>query len=326
LNYRPERSHLDRGPPAWRTERPSFAGVAAAAATPGSARVRTRDTRPRTTTDEPRSPMPLAARYIAALDVARSAGQLARNFFAQRETLVVEHKGTQDFVSRADRAVEELIRSHLAAAFPGDAFLGEETAAAFAGELDHVWVVDPIDGTHNFLRGVRYYCVSIAYVENDQREIGVVYDPENDELFHASRGHGAWCERQAGDIRLQASACADLGKAFVCVGHHDRAPDPRVLALRHALMDAGVATRNMGAGALQLAHVAAGRFDGFIEYSLNAWDAMAGLLLIEEAGGYAAPFPGPDGMRVPAPVLGCSRGIAEPLAKLIGAWPRRSPA
>jgi myo-inositol-1(or 4)-monophosphatase len=282
------------------------------------------DTRePRTTTDEPRSSMPLSARYVAALDIARSAGDLARNFFAQRETLVVEHKGAQDFVSRADRAVEELIRGRFAATFPGDAFLGEETAAAFAGALDHVWVVDPIDGTHNFLRGVRYYCVSIAYVENGRREIGVVYDPEHNELFHVRRGHSAWCERTDGDIRLQASTCDDLAQAFVCVGHHDRAPEPRYLALRHALMDAGVATRNMGAGALQLAHVAAGRFDGFIELSLNAWDAMAGLLLVEEAGGYAAPFPGPDGMRVPAPVLGCARGIAEPLAKLVGAWERR---
>ena len=322
MNHRPERAQLERDSPAWRTERSTFARVAQAAATLGKARARARDAGPRMSTDEPRSPMPLSARYIAALDIARSAGQLARNFFAQRETLVVEHKGSQDFVSRADRAVEELIRSRLAAAFPGDAFLGEETAAGFAGELDHVWVVDPIDGTHNFLRGVRYYCVSIAYVENDQREIGVVYDPENDELFHASRGHGAWCERKGGDIRLQTSACDKLAEAFVCIGHHDRAPEPRVLALRHALMDAGVATRNMGAGALQLAHVAAGRFDGFIELSLNAWDAMAGLLLIEEAGGYAAPFPGPAGMRVPAPVLGCAKGIAEPLAKLIGAWPR----
>jgi myo-inositol-1(or 4)-monophosphatase len=264
--------------------------------------------------------MPLSARYVAALDIARSAGALARNFFAQRETLAVEHKGAQDFVSHADRTVEESIRSKLAAAFPGDAFLGEETAAAFAGDPDHVWIVDPIDGTHNFLRGVRYYCVSIAYVENGQREIGAVYDPEHDELFHARRGLGAWCERAGGDVRLRVSGCDDLAQAFVCVGHHDRAPDPRVLALRHALMDAGAATRNMGAGALQLAHVAAGRFDGFVEMSLNAWDAMAGLLLVEEAGGYAAPFPGPQGMRVPAPVLACAKGIAEPLTKLVGAW------
>ena len=264
--------------------------------------------------------MPLSARYIAALEIARAAGALARNFFAQREMLVVEHKGAQDLVSRADRAVEDLIRSRLAAAFPLDAVLGEETAARVPGKADHVWIVDPIDGTHNFLRGVRYYCISIAYVERGVREIGVVYDPEHDELFHARRGLGAWVERTGGDARLQTSDCDDLAKAFVCVGHNDRRPEPRVLALRHALMDAGVATRNMGAGALQLAHVAAGRFDGFIELSLNAWDAMAGLLLVEEAGGYVAPFPGPGGIGTPAPVLGCTKGIGEALAKIVAAW------
>ena len=264
--------------------------------------------------------MPLSARYIAALDIARKAGALAGSFFARREVLEVEHKGAQDLVSRADRAVEELIRGHLAAAFPGDGFFGEETSAAFAGDPNHVWIVDPIDGTHNFLRGLRYYCVSIAYVENGVREIGVIYDPEHDELFHARRGLGAWLEREGGDVRLQASGCDDLATAFVGIAHHDRRPDPRVLALRHALMDAGVATRNMGAGALQLAYVAAGRFDGFVELSLNAWDAMAGLLLIEEAGGYAAPFPGPGGISASAPVLGCAKGIGPALAKIVGAW------
>jgi myo-inositol-1(or 4)-monophosphatase len=260
--------------------------------------------------------MAIATRYVAALDIARAAGALAREFFAQRERLEVEHKGAQDLVSRADRAVEEFIRTRLAAAFPQDGFFGEETAQAFAGDSNHVWVVDPIDGTHNFLRGVRFYCVSIAYVENGRREIGVVYDAENDELFHAQRGLGAWVERTGGDLRLQVADCGDLAKAFVGIGHNDRQPDPRVLALRHALMDAGVATRNLGAGALQLAYVAAGRLDAFMELSLNAWDAMAGLLLIEEAGGYIAPFPGPRGMTEPAPVLGSAKGIAPVLAKI----------
>jgi len=154
----------------------------------------------------------------------------------------------------------------------------------------------------------------------------VVYDPEHDELFHVRRGLGAWCERAGGDVRLRVSDCDDLAQALICVGHHDRAPEPRVLALRHALMDVGAATRNMGAGALQLAHVAAGRFDGFVELSLNAWDAMAGLLLVEEAGGHAAPFPGPQGMLTPAPVLACAKGIAEPLTRLVGAWDRRPTA
>ena len=92
------------------------------------------------------------------------------------------------------------------------------------------------------------------------------------------------------------------------------------MAIRQALMDAGTAVRSLGAGALQLAHVAAGRYDAFVELSLNAWDAMAGLLLIEEADGFTAPFPGPSGLRTPAPVLGCARGIADPLMRIVGAW------
>jgi myo-inositol-1(or 4)-monophosphatase len=267
-----------------------------------------------------RTRVPLTARYIAAQEFARLAGERARTFFSQREALQVEHKGSQNLVSHADRSIEELLATKIAAAFPADAFFGEETSTTMTGPLDRVWVVDPIDGTHNFLRGVRYYCVSIAYVENGRAEIGVIYDPEHDELFHTRRGDGAWRQRAGNDTTLRTSSCSELSRAFVCMGHHDRAPDPRVLALRHALMDAGVATRNMGAGALQLAHVAAGHFDGFIELSLNAWDAMAGLLLVEEAGGYVAPFPGPQGLRTPAPVLGSAMGIGERLAKLVAAW------
>ena len=166
---------------------------------------------------------------------------------------------------------------------------------------------------------MRYYCVSIAYVEHGRREIGVVFDPEHAELFHARRGHGSWCEHGEQEQRLWASDCASLANAFVCLGYNDRRPDPRYIAVRQALMDRGAAVRNMGAGALQLAHVAADRFDAFIELSLNAWDALAGLLLIEEAGGYAGPFPGPEGLRKPAAALGCARGLAPELSSLVAA-------
>src|SRR5262245_22116046 len=117
------------------------------------------------------APATLTARYVAAQRIARKAGEVAHDFFVRRDTLTVEHKGVQDFVSHADRTVEKVIGGELAAAFPGDAFLGEETAASFKGGSNRVWVVDPIDGTHNFLRGIRYYCVSIAYVERGVREI-----------------------------------------------------------------------------------------------------------------------------------------------------------
>jgi myo-inositol-1(or 4)-monophosphatase len=264
--------------------------------------------------------MSMHARHVAARRIARKAGELAHDYFSRRGALAVETKGAQDYVSQADRAVEALIRAQLAREFPDDAFLGEETAASFAGGEERIWIVDPIDGTHNFLRGAHYYCVSIAFVAQGQREIGVVFDPEHDELFHARREHGAWRTHRGKDDRIRVGDCTSLASAFVCLGHHDRYPDPRVMAIRQALMDAGSAVRNLGAGALQLAHVAAGRYDAFVELSLNAWDAMAGLLLIEEGGGFTAPFPGPGGLRMPAPVLGCARGIADSMTRIVGAW------
>jgi len=267
--------------------------------------------------------MSIADRYTAAQAIARKAGRVAHDYFVRRDTLAVEAKGAQDLVSHADRAVEALVCAEIQREFPGDAFLGEESAAGFAGADRNLWVVDPIDGTHNFLRGARYYCVSIAYVEDGRREIGVVCDPEHDEVFHAQRGHGAWCSRGGAEERIRASDCNALSRAFVCLGHHDRRPDLRYIAIRRKMMESGVAMRNMGAGALQLAHVAAGRYDGFVELSLNAWDALAGLLLVEEAGGFCAPFPGEKGLGVPAPVLACAPGIAAALTAMVGAWPAR---
>ena len=260
----------------------------------------------------------ITSRYIVAQKIARKAGELAHDFFIRRRSLAIEAKGAQNYVTQADRTVEQLIFDELRREFPSDALLGEESASSFTASEDRVWVIDPVDGTHNFLRGARYYCVSIAYVEKGRREIGVVFDPEHDELFHARRGHGAWRDNVDGEERIRVAECASLRRAFIALGHHDRFPEPKYIAVRQALMDEGSAVRNMGAGALQLAHVAAGRFDAFIELSLNAWDALAGVLLVEEAGGYAAPFPGPEGLLKPAPVLACAPGIAEALKRIVG--------
>jgi len=131
---------------------------------------------------------PRTDRYAFAQSLARRAGALASDYFGDRERLTVELKGPQDFVSHADRDVEALLRREVAAAYPGDAFLGEETAASFTGPLDRCWVVDPIDGTHNFLRGVPYWNVAIAYVEGGRARIGIVYDPVHDELYRAETG------------------------------------------------------------------------------------------------------------------------------------------
>ena len=256
-------------------------------------------------------------RYTFARALARKAGAHALDFWNRREQLVVELKGPGDFVSVADRDVERLIREELAQSFPDDLFLGEETAAQFVGEFDRCWIVDPIDGTHNFLRGIPYWNVAIAYVEKSRAEIGAVFDASQDELFHARRGHGAWSESRSGTKPLQTASTTSLDGAYIAFGHHDRSPEYRYLEIRRRMMDAGVAMRNFGSAALQLAHVAAGRLDGFIELELSIWDAIGGLLLVEEAGGHVEPFR-PARATEKVPCLGCAPGIADAFVRLAG--------
>ena len=256
-------------------------------------------------------------RYEFARHLARKAGAVALDFWNRRAQLVVELKGPGDFVSLADREVELLIRRELAEAFPDDGFLGEETAAEFAGAIDRCWVIDPIDGTHNFLRGIAYWNVAIAYVENGRALIGAVMDPPHGELFHAIRGGGAWSETSAGATRLHVAPTTELAGAYVALGHHDRAPEPAYLDIRRRMMEAGMAMRNFGSAALQLSHVAAGRLDGFVELEISIWDAIGGLAIVEEAGGYAAPF-APPRPTAKAPCLACAPGIAAALTTLTG--------
>jgi myo-inositol-1(or 4)-monophosphatase len=261
--------------------------------------------------------MTLEDRYRFLRALSPRAGAYALDFWRRRDELVVELKGPQDFVSHADRAVEAMIRDEIARAFPGDAFMGEETASAIEGTPERVWIVDPIDGTHNFLRGIPYWNVSIAYVERGARTLGAICDPVAGAVYHGRRGGGAWRSDAIGETPLSAAAARELPGSLICVGHSDRIPDPRYLALRGALMDHEVAFRNFGCAALQLAHVAEGRYDAYVELELSSWDAMAGLLLVEEAGGYVAPFPGPKGLGVRAPVIASAGGIGPALHRLV---------
>jgi myo-inositol-1(or 4)-monophosphatase len=255
-------------------------------------------------------------RYDAARRIARTAGALALDYFRNRDRLEVELKGVSDYVSHADRDVEDTIRRELAAAFPDDAFLGEETAAGFRGPIDRCWVVDPIDGTHNFLRGTPYWNVSIGFVADGVTQIGVVYDPPADALYHARRGAGAFCEVASRDEPIHAAPTHSIEGSYVVLGHHDRSFDPRYFDIRRRMMENGVAMRNFGAGALQLAHVASGRLDAFIELQLSWWDAVAGLCLVESAGGWHAPF-APSAPTAKAMCVACAPGIAADLTRLV---------
>ena len=255
------------------------------------------------------TPTDVATRAEVAKELAREAGALARRYFRREIEFVAEAKGPQDFVSAADHAVEAMIRERLQSEFPGDDVFGEEAG----GEIGrHVWVVDPIDGTINFVHGVRYWCISIGFISAGERKIGAVYDPSLDELFWTVKGSGAWCDR----TRIHVSPRDRLDHALVCVGYVPRHSLETHLALKRRLHEAGAAVKDMGAGALMLAHVAAGRFDAFLEPHMHPWDASAGLLLVEEAGGRIHPYPGPRGLAAGGTVIAAAKGIFDPLQRL----------
>lgn len=251
----------------------------------------------------------VALRAEFARKLAREAGALGRRYFLREIAFAPETKGPQDWVSAADHAVEALIRDRLRGAFPGDSMLGEEAGGQVGQDA---WLVDPIDGTINFVHGVRYWCVSIAFIHMDERRIGVIYDPSLDELFWAVRGGGAFCEGQP----IHVAACERLDRALMCAGYVPRHPLEAHLRMKRLLHEAGAAVKDMGAGALMLAHVAAGRYDAFVEPHMHPWDASAGLLLVEEAGGRVGPYPGDGGLIAGGAVIAATPKIFEPLSRI----------
>ena len=224
-------------------------------------------------------------------------------------------KGQHDYLTETDAAVEQLIRKEIAAAFPGDGFLGEESAGdtttAFGRD---VWVVDPIDGTSNFARGVPHFCTSIAFVRDQQIEIGVIYEPILDELYVARRGAGA--TRNAQPIKV--SGIASMSEAIIEAGWSMRRPTEAYVDLVDQLYRAGAQVRRAGSGTLGLAYVADGRSDAYCELHINSWDALAGLLLIKEAGGWTNDFLANDGLRRGNVVLGCTPALKDIMSGAVG--------
>ena len=233
----------------------------------------------------------LAQRLLVADRIAREAGALARGYFERRHELAVELKGAQDVVSVADRATEDAVVADLAAAFPGEAVLGEEHGLQGSGEV--VWIVDPIDGTANFLRGIAFWAVSLGLWVAGEAVLGVVHDPVRGETFAAARGQGARCDGRP----IRASACADPARARFNVGFNHKQSIDRHLGAIRKLYEAGAEYTRVGSAALGLAYTAAGRYEGFWESQINSWDVCAGLVLVREAGGTSDDFfagSGPD--------------------------------
>jgi myo-inositol-1(or 4)-monophosphatase len=253
----------------------------------------------------------LEIRFLAACAIAREAGDIARRMFETRDTGTYQLKGHQDVLTEADGAVERLITGRIAEAFPDDTCVGEEGGGAYTSQ---VWVIDPIDGTANFARGVAHFCVSIAFVRDGQPVIGAIYAPMSGELFAARRGAGATVNGRA----LHVSRTTDIREAMVEVGWSPRRPMPDHLALLQRVTATGAGFRRGGSGALGLAYVAAGRSDGYCELHMHPWDVLAGLIMVEEAGGRTSDFLANDGVRKGNAVLAATPAIADTLAQATG--------
>ena len=217
-----------------------------------------------------------------AIEASRLAGEAIRHYANQVNKLDVEKKAQNDFVSKVDREAETLVVRLLQRAYPDHAFVGEEGGKQGV-ESDYEWIIDPLDGTTNFLYGIPQYSVSIALKHKGRLMVGVVYDPLRDETFAASRGDGATLNGR----RIRVSERTNLQNALLGTGIPFRANQNLDLYLQSmkVLLPETAGVRRMGSAALDLAYVASGRFDGFWEFGLHEWDIAAGVLLIQEAGG-----------------------------------------
>jgi myo-inositol-1(or 4)-monophosphatase len=241
--------------------------------------------------------------------LARDAGRIAHSAFGQSATSM---KGRHDVVTAMDGEVERYIRQAIAARYPGDTIIGEEEGGG--GGSERVWLIDPIDGTANYARGIPHYCVSIGYLERLVPTVGVLYDPSHDGLYSAARGEGAWRNGE----RLAVSTCDDLGAATVECGWSTRRSTADYLALVSRVMEAGCAMRRVGSGALGLADVAAGRSEAYCEMHINAWDCAAGILLVREAGGHTNDFFAGNGLAAGNPIIATNDALCAKLVDLIG--------
>ncbi|HOV58013.1 MAG TPA: inositol monophosphatase family protein [Rhodanobacteraceae bacterium] len=228
-----------------------------------------------------------------AVRAARAAGNVILRNMNRLENVQVEEKGRHDYASEVDRMAEAQIVRELKRAFPNHAILAEE-GGEMGRKSRHTWVIDPLDGTHNYLRGLPHFCVSIALLENGDPLYGVVFDPIRDEMFTASRGDGAFLN----DRRIRVSSREGLSGALLCTGfpYRQRRHLQAQLGYTAKLLEEAEDIRRTGSAALDLAYVAAGRLDGYFEFGLKPWDMAAGCLLVREAGGRYCDFSGREGI------------------------------
>jgi myo-inositol-1(or 4)-monophosphatase len=226
-----------------------------------------------------------------AIKAARAAGSIINRAALDLESLRIAQKQVNDFVTEVDQAAEKIIIETLLTAYPGHGILAEESGREYgAKDSDYVWIIDPLDGTTNFIHGFPVYCVSIAMAYKGKVEHAVVYDPTRNDLFTATRGRGAFLN----DRRIRVSKRTQLKECLISTGFPFRPGDnlQQYILMLGEVMQRVAAVRRPGSAALDLAYVAAGFADGFFESGLSIWDVAAGSLLVTEAGGLVGNFTG----------------------------------
>jgi myo-inositol-1(or 4)-monophosphatase len=248
-----------------------------------------------------------------AVMAARRGGSILIRQLARLNRIRVEKKGHNDFVSEADRAAEDAVIEVIQRHYPDHAILAEESGVR--GESDTVWIIDPLDGTTNFLHGFPQFCVSVGVQVHGRMEAAAVYDPMRQELFTAARGDGATLD----DRKIRVSGLKDLELALIGTGFPFRDPDLDVgpyMNMLGKVVRSTAGVRRPGAAALDLCYVACGRLDGFWETGLNAWDLAAGSLIIREAGGIVSGLDGSENYLDSGHILCGTPKIYAGLAKL----------
>ena len=225
-----------------------------------------------------------------AVRAARSAGNVIVRSFEQQDKIEIESKGTNDFVTNVDINAEQVIVEAILKAYPNHCIVGEETGVVNGSDTDFQWVIDPLDGTTNFVKGIPHFAVSIALKVKGKLDQAVVYDPIRGELFTASRGKGA----QLNGFRIRVKQAKELNGSILATGFPFKQKQHinAYLKMFQALFGKTADMRRAGSAALDLAYVAAGRVDGYFEMGLKPWDTAAGELLIIEAGGLVTDFVG----------------------------------
>ena len=253
---------------------------------------------------------------VMARAVERTGRALIRDF-GEAEQLQVSRKGPGDFVSAADTKAERMVCQELKRARPEYSFLLEEGGRIEGADKQHVWIIDPLDGTTNFLHGLPHFCVSVALARDDDVVAGVIYDPLKDELFWAEKNTGAYLNNR----RLRVSARKQLDDALLATGipfrlHEGNPVKEKFTEQLQCVMGRIAGVRRFGSAALDLAYVAAGRYDGYWENGLHPWDVAAGVLIVREAGGFVTEIGGRRYELGAPDILAANDGLHEPLVRL----------